>query len=161
MNIEKKSGLQFQRVDDTQNQSRRNRNVGYQSDSLKGIQDNTALNQLFFCRRNIQIIQNAIRREVYEASNRQHLIDEQNETELVVIMRSIYLQYARNLPNQITEQISELNSRVVAEILPKIMSAIEQHYGYLRDASTLPTPMLLPQNVSNAGSKTLELKPFI
>ena len=70
-------------------------------------------------------------------------------------MRSIYLQYAKNIPDNIKEQLVELNDLVIQECVPKILSQIEQHFYYLFDASTQPVPLSHPENVSSAGRKTL------
>ena len=69
----------------------------------------TILSRAYFCDKNIQIIHNAIRATVYKNSNNNYLIGQQNEDTLKIIMRSIFLQYSRNDPNNITQQISKLN----------------------------------------------------
>ena len=70
-------------------------------------------------------------------------------------MRSIYFQYAKNIPYNIKEQIIELNDLVIQDCVPNIMSQVEQHVYYLFDASTHPVPLSLPENVSSSGRKQL------
>lgn len=123
-------------------------------DNLKNVSKNL-LNQTFFSKDNIGIIQNNIRYRVWNQSNRQFTIGPQSETQLEIIMRSIYLQYSKNLPNNIKEQVEELNDMVVTEAVPNIMSNIKQYLGYKQNLETGPVFMERPQNVSNAGSKTL------
>jgi len=97
-----------------------------------------------------------IRKTVHDRSGGEWIIDNQDETELFIVMRSIFLQKAQNLPYKIREQIIQLNAVVVDEVVPKIMSQISAYYGYLKDASTLynETPLPYPVNVNSAGTKT-------
>jgi hypothetical protein len=75
-------------------------------------------------------------------------------------MRAIYLQYCRNLPDRIAEQIDDLNKRVVAFCVPKIVAEVNMYKYYLKDISTLPVQLQQPVNVSSAGTRTLPFKPF-
>ena len=67
-------------------------------DALTGTWTDTLLSKMFFSEANIKIIQNAIKKGVYDRSNKQFIIGEQNCDELKIIMRSIYLQHCNNLP---------------------------------------------------------------
>ena len=88
------------------------------------------------------------------------VIDNQSERELRVVMRSIYLQYARNLPTNIVEQVRDLNSKVLDYIVPKIIIEVKQYDTYIRDASALPEPMDRGLNTSTTGTKFLHVKEF-
>ena len=77
--------------------------------ATEGLWDSTTLSQVFFSEQNIQIIQNGIRAGVYKRSNGQYTIGPQDCDSLKIIMRSVFLQYSANQPNNITEQIAELN----------------------------------------------------
>ena len=123
-------------------------------DCVKNVSDNI-LNRTFFSKRNIAIIQNAIRHNVWKNSSQGFVIANQSETQLQIVMRSIYLQYAKNLPDNIAEQVAELNQRVINHAVPNIISNIKQHLHYKKDIQTGPVYMDHPQNVSSAGSKTL------
>ena len=70
-------------------------------------------------------------------------------------MRSIYLQYGKNLKTDITDQIIDLNERVVNFSVKSIMTNIKQYVSYKKNINNLPTPMDLPMNMSNRGEKTL------
>ena len=76
-------------------------------------------------------------------------------------MRSIYLQYAKNLDNDCIGQTRELNKRVINEAVPSILSNLYQYETYRRDASTLPMPLDRSPLVTTKGTKTLELKSFM
>jgi len=114
---------------------------------------NTSLSVNFFSKENINKIQNLIKRGVYYKSNKQHIIADQNEQELVIIMRSIYLQYGKNLPTNINDQINELNNMIVEWAIDNIISNIEQYISYKKNCSTLPMPIEHAQLTSTAGTK--------
>ena len=116
------------------------------------------VNSVYFSKENIAALQQGIRYSVFRESQR--VISKQNETELMVIMRSIYLQYAKNLPNNILAQIRELNARVLDYVVPKITVELNQYDTYIRDASGLPVPMDRGQNTSVTGTKFLRQGDF-
>jgi len=118
---------------------------------------NTSLSVNFFSKYNINNIQTLIKRGVYYKSNKTHIIADQNEQELVIIMRSIYLQYGKNLPNNINDQINELNTMTAEWAIDNIISNIEQYISYKKTCSTLPMPIEHAQLTSQKGTKTLEI----
>ena len=46
-------------------------------------------------------------------------------------MRSVFLQNSKNLAEDIPGQITELNSIVIKNIMPKFISSVEQYNSYL------------------------------
>ena len=129
-------------------------------DALTGGWTDTVLSLLFFSKENIQIIQNALKRGVYERSNKQFIIGPQNCDELKIIMRSIYLQHAKNLPHDIKHQISTLNELVINYAIKQIYNEAVSYIKYKHDASTMQIPINLAVNTSSKGN-TLELRPFV
>lgn len=127
------------------------------NDALIGNSTESSLSIAFFSKGNIQIIQNAIRAGVYEVSNQQYVIDNQNCDTLKIIMRSIFLQSAVNQPNNITEQIQALNNLVVEYCVKHIYSEAQAYINYKRDVSTMYHPIDRPAQV-DVDDKTLELK---
>ena len=125
------------------------------SSNLKNITNNK-VSDLFFSNSNLQIIQNAIRHNIWLRSNKQFVIGNQSETQLEIVMRSIYLQYSKNQDNNIKEQILRLNELVLKHCIPNILSNIKQYLTYKKDLTTGPILMDHPKNVSSAGSKTLK-----
>lgn len=124
-------------------------------ESLRGIQQESFLSKTFFHPKNVETIQKKIIVEVFYRSNGKYLIEKQNEEDLQIVMRSVFLQYAKNLPQNIKEQVSELNDIVIDEVYPGILSEIKAHLGYLDRAFGPMQVMDRPTNVSNTGLKTL------
>lgn len=123
---------------------------GYQA--LLGTIEPTTLSNLFFSRKNMKIIQHMMMKDIYERSSGLYKIDYQPDTEILIIMRSVFLQYSKNLPTNITEQINELNQITYQKVVEKVYPELLSYIAYLRDASQMHTPIELPLNVSDAGT---------
>ena len=121
----------------------------------------TCVSQFFFSKQNIDIIQTGIINSVFNVSEGEFLINKQSEQELKIIMRSIYLQYSKNLDYNIKEQILELNTIVIRWCVDDIVKNIKQYIEYKKSVSTLPLPMEHAVLPSQKGTKTLEIKSFI
>jgi len=126
--------------------------------SIQNILQNTQLSVLFFSVKNIEWIEDAIKRGVYDISNRTHVIDTQDRDQLYIIMRATFLQYGLHQPDQITRQIQVLNSRIVAYCVPKIYGEIKSYLRYKKDISTLVVPLENPAYYHKDNS--LEFKHF-
>lgn len=124
-------------------------------ESLRGVQEESILSRVFFHPKNVDLVQKQIIIEIFRRSNGEYLIEKQSEADLQVIMRSMFIQHARHLPDNIKGQIRELNNLVVDEVIPGIMSQIQAYEGYLERAFGPMQIMDRPENVSNAGRKTL------
>ncbi len=134
----------------------------FEHDMLRGNWESNNLSRAFFSPENIQTVQNSIRKEVLVRSgNKGYVIDEQSVDELKIVMRGIYYQYARNLPRDIAAQVLDLNQKVIDWSAPHILSAVEHYYYYLKDISSMPVPMEMPQSMSSAGTRTLPLNPYM
>jgi hypothetical protein len=128
-------------------------------DALTGNWENTDLSNAFFSKENIQIIQNGLRADVYRLSNGEYSIGQQDNDELKIIMRALYLESAINLPTNIREQVAALNQHVLKHCVPKLLNEIRAYLKYKRDASSMYTVMTWPA-YDNVKGKTLELKPW-
>ena len=127
----------------------------FQVEALYGIQETSTLNQLFFSKKNMEIIQNMIRYNVYEKSEKKFVIDRQSDIELEIIMRSIYLQHSPNLPDRIKQQIQYLNNLVNDWCVEQIIPEVQQYIGYIKEIEYMPMPIDLPLNLSSKGSRSL------
>lgn len=124
-------------------------------ESLRGIQQESILSKVFFHPKNVDLIQKQIIIEVFRRTNGSYLIEKQDEADLQIVMRSIFLQHAKHIPNNIKEQICELNNLVVNEVIPGIISEIKAYFGYLESVFGSRQIMERPENVSNTGLKYL------
>lgn len=133
-----------------------------QVDMLRGNWEGNDLSKIFFSAKNVDTIQNSIRADVYRRSaDKQWVIDPQSADELLMVMRGLFYQYAKNLPNDIPGQIAELNKLVLDWTVPKIMSEIQHYQFYLNDISHMPVPLQQPISMSSAGTKSRPFQPFM
>jgi len=135
--------------------------------SLSGIHEKNALNQAFFNPNNVSLLQNLIKARVLQKSNGKFQIGNQSEEQLIIIMRSIYLQHGKNLPDNIRQQVDDLNEKVVSECVHIILVNIQAYIGYVRDVNAPPTTMNLPKSTRvynntlqhNIGFKKFQERP--
>lgn len=138
-------------------------NISYdfRAPAIESIHTTTKLNYAFFSKENMDIVQNALRYEVWRRTNKKHIIHRQSDTELGIIMRAFYLQYGKNLPDNIIEQVQELNNLVIEYLVPKIMVQIDQYVSYLVDISTPYRIVEYPVNTAIHGEKSFNMARFI
>jgi hypothetical protein len=133
---------------------------------FKNLYGETPLTFLFFSDKNIQNIQNMLKYLVHKQNG--YIIDDQSVTELLIIMRGIFLEYSlhpklidesmsdqekNELKIKYTNEVKRLNKLVIDYIVPKVVSQMQQYLDYLKDASEQPYYMDKPQNVSIQGQK--------
>ena len=75
--------------------------------------------------------------------------------ELLIIMRSIYLQYGKNLKCKIEEQVRDLNKKVTDYSVDRIIVEISKFLEYKDQINKTPLPLSHPKNLSNSGEKSL------
>lgn len=120
-----------------------NQCVSFREPTL-GQWDETQLSKAYFSQSNIQIIQNGIRAGVYAKSNKQYVVAPQDCESLKLIMRSVFLQHSVNNPQQISQQIFELNKIVLDYCIFNVYSEAQGYMKYLTDVSTLAVPLAPP-----------------
>lgn len=129
---------------------------------LRGNWSENELSRRFFSKENVSRLQSVIKKEVYQQSGeKQWVIDDQSVDELQIIMRSMYLQYAKNLSTDVPGQIAELNRLVVNWAVPRILSEVGMYQYYLKDISKLPVPLEHAISLSSAGTKSLPFRKFM
>jgi len=121
----------------------------------------TLLYYTFFSIKNIQHVQELIRKTVYKWSN--HLVGTQSETTLIQLMDEIYEKFAQNIdeystPKQhvkihISNQMLILNSHVVDQAVPIIINNVEQHLKYLEQIDSKVRVIDNPTFDSITGTK--------
>lgn len=115
----------------------------------EGLWDETILSKAFFSQNNIQILQNGIRMGVYNKSNGQYVIGQQDCDVLKIIMRSVYLQNSANLPSNIKDQVEQLNKMVLDYCIQQVYGEAQGYMKYIDDVSTLAVPISHPVMANN------------
>jgi hypothetical protein len=137
-------------------QEHRKNYINSAATALRGIQTNSDLSKLFFSDTNMKRLQRLIRKEVYRRTNGEFQLDiDQEQRDLLISMRGVYMEYARFLPGQTVRQVKRLNDKVVQETVPGMITEIRQYYGYLKEINKPLTPIPRPINANNRGRKTL------
>jgi hypothetical protein len=103
------------------------------------------LETYFFSNENIDLINKQLILSVFKKTNGEFKISNQKNEDLIIVMRYTFIEYAKHLPYDIRNQIKELNTIVVGQILPNIITQITQRKEYLRVISApreiLPLPI--------------------
>jgi uncharacterized membrane protein YvbJ len=115
------------------------------------------LSNAFFSKENTQIIQNGIRAGVYKKSGETQTISEQDYDTLKIIMRNVFLENSKNQPNNIRQQIAELNQIVLNYCIDQVMGELKGYMTYLKDITTMHVPIDHPK-MSNVKHKDLQMK---
>jgi hypothetical protein len=122
----------------------------------KSLFEKNHITTVFFSNENIKRIQKKIREAVFIKTKGQYILEEdQDESDLLIAMRAVYLEKCKNLPNETVRQVKLLNNQTVDYILPDMITNIKQYFGYIKDINQPLTPMLRPMNVNNSGRKLL------
>ena len=128
------------------------------NEALRGHIARSPLSDLFFSDLNIDALQLGMRNMVLNNSCGKYNIGRQSDKELTIIMRGMYLQTPSNNQYNLVKQVQNLNARVLAFVIPRLLNELQMHDTYLNDISKLPVPLCYGENTSVAGSKYLELK---
>ena len=102
-------------------------NENIASTALKGMIEKNPVNKLFFSSENMQRIQKKIKVAVYEKSNGKFKLEEdQDESDLIIVMRTVYFDRCKNLPDNPVRQVKKLNQQVVDYLIPDLITNIKQ-----------------------------------
>jgi hypothetical protein len=127
-----------------------------QKSVLKSIYTPTPLGEIFFSPENIGRLQKQIKKEIFIRSNGKYKLNvDQNESDLLVVMRAVYISDAVNSPYRIVHQVKELNHRTIERIIPDMLSMIKQDQQYLNELDRPINVLPYPVNVSRAGRLSL------
>jgi len=112
------------------------------------------LEETFFSKNNISNINKQLIYTVWVKTDGMYKISEQSNESLIIVMRYVFIEYARHLPYDITGQIKELNNIVVGEVAQNVITNATQRVGYLKEIQNPKGLVPLPRNTSN-NSKDL------
>ena len=133
----------------------------YATEAISHTTNRTPLSDIFFSQQNMDIVQLGMRNMILNKTNGAYNIGKQNETELKIIMRAMFIQHAKyrtDIP--VNVQIQEINREVLNFAVPRIISSLNMKRKYLQDIQQLPMPLEHAKSMSTKGTKTLELKEF-
>ena len=123
----------------------------------KVTSENNLLSNVFFSKENIELINKKIVLEVFKITKIK--IPLQNVETLFNVMVDVYHNYARNLPFKIKSQIKDLDAKVVNNVVPDILTSLDQKINYLNTITSDLNPIALPENVNlkktNKGSSDI------
>lgn len=123
----------------------------------------TPFQQLYYSKANIQAVQKLIRYQIQKEYG--YVIPDQDEIQVLQLMRVMEVRYSitPTCVSQFVDETMKLNSYSVKYSIPKIISAIEQQKGYLRDFDHYHETLLpLPQNGSSFGlNKIQDIKNYL
>ena len=126
-----------------------------------GNQQRSKLSDMYYSQTNIDFLQNEIINQIYKKTSGKYRIVKQSEDELVIVMKSIYLQYARNSDVDIQLQINVLNKHVLDYCVDNVYVNLLQYVKYIDDITKEQTVIDRPKNVDVKGNKTLMPNHFV
>jgi hypothetical protein len=125
-------------------------------DVIKTFQERNPLMNVFFSKKNLEHLQKLIIKMVNFQSNKLYQISRQNDSELLVVMRSIYIKTPTNpyaTDHNFKRDLCTLNKNVLDWVVPRILVNIQQYLGYVRDQSSNIRPDRRPEFMSSAGNR--------
>ena len=112
-----------------------------------------SLEETFFSEENIDIINKQLILAIFKRTKGEIKISKQSPSSLIIVMRYVFLEYARHLPYDIEGQLRELNCKVITEILPNILTNVNQRIDYLKEIQN--PRKLLPIAVNTRTNRSL------
>jgi hypothetical protein len=139
----------------------KNKTACMYGEAMKGALEPNLLGQVFFSEGNVQILQNGLRAGVHRMSQGKYFLPPQNVDSLMIIMRSTFLNHANFYEDEpIPSQVEALNNKVLDYAVQQLYNSSVSYEQYLRDQSTLVTPLSQPLN-HDRNYKELGLNPFL
>lgn len=124
--------------------------------ATQGFFEKNHITVVFFSDENMKRIQKKIKEEVIRRTKGQYQLDEdQDESDLTIVMRAVYLDKCKNLPGETVRQVKLLNQQTVDYIVPDLISNVKQYFGYINDINKPLQVIPLPLASNGAGRKLL------
>ena len=115
----------------------------------------TPLTKSYFSRANLDLVQRTLADEVARLTG--FRIDRQDDTQMLIVMRGIFLDHAKNVPRDVSAEVRRLNAGVVSALIDPVISGITARLSYMRDASRMRTPIPRGSATSIKGIAPLQL----
>tara|TARA_B100001559_G_scaffold199434_1_gene166812 strand:- start:329 stop:754 length:426 start_codon:yes stop_codon:yes gene_type:complete len=133
----------------------------FQKTAIEGITERNIISDLFLSEKNVNLIHLKIINSIRDKYN--YNISKQSKNELLIIMRSIYLNNCTNNfsnKNEIKKELNKLNELVINYSVNNIIKNIKSYELYLDKINNNLNPIDLPKPTTVKGDNILELKPF-
>lgn len=116
----------------------------------------TPVGELFLSKENINRVQKMIVKKIFEETNGKYLLNvDQNESDLIIVMRNVLIADSTNSPYKIVHQVKILNNIVLKRVIPDMITAIKQDEAYIQQLDKPIDPIPLPVNVNSKGRRQL------
>ena len=138
------------------------KNYNLNSTAVEGIVEKTRLSEIFFGKCNIELLQKIIAYDVYKKIGEK--IGKQSEHELLIIMRSYFLQEANNVltnDEDIKNEIRKLDILIKDECVKRIIVMVKQHKAYIKEIDNVAIPLDRAESTNVKGRKLREMHRFI
>lgn len=112
----------------------------------------TDLENIFFSDENIDTINKQLILKVYNYTKGLIKISKQSKESLIIVMRYVFIEYAKHLPYNIKNQILELNCIVIGEIFPNVLTNANQKIDYLKEINSPRKLLPLPVNTKKIST---------
>ena len=123
--------------------------------NLTGTFQESAVSKLYFSQENLDYLQSQIISRVYDKTNKKYGVGRQSDDELMIVMRSIYLQHCKNYDFDLDKQINVLNELVLDYCVDNVYSNLIQHFEYIKDITREQPVLERPETTHVKGEKSL------
>jgi len=106
------------------------------------------LETLFFSDENMDLLNKKIILAVFNITDKKVKINNQSKESLIIVLRYVFIEFAKHLPFNTKKQVCELNNIVLKEILPGIITNITQKITYLENMDKPRFLLDLPVNTT-------------
>ena len=123
------------------------------TEMLRSLQQTqTPLNSLYFSDFNLNLLQKAIRAK-FKTMSGGIAIDYQDPSDLLTIMRAVFVDNACDPYGDTCKQVREMNEVVIKTAIYQINTGVSQYLGYIKDIEMPVQPISNPINTSTYGNK--------
>ena len=140
----------------------KSKNYNMETIAVEGIVEQTKLSSNYFSKCNVDLLQKIIANDVEKKIGDK--IGKQSENDLIIIMRSYFLQEADNTlvdDNKVKNEIRRLDLIVKEECVRKIITMLKQHKAYIEEINTIAMPIDRAESTNIKGRKLKEMYRFV
>lgn len=118
-------------------------------------EDDTIFKNTFLSQKNVDYINNKIKKQVYEKSCNKYIIPDQKYEHMFLVMNQIYDSYATHINAHKREELKMLNDVTIDFCSKTIIDEITHKFRHLKMIYAKPTVMPDPINSSIKGTKSV------